>query len=527
MTAAGRTAGAARRIRLAAAAIAALVAAGASAAPPAPIFVTATLRADQPGPKVDRHVFGQFVEHLGRGVYDGVWVGPKSPVPNVRGVRSDVVTALRELRVPMIRWPGGCFAEYYHWRDGIGPRARRPVRVNFKWGGVEEDNAFGTHEFMDLTEQVGAEAYVAGNIGSATPSELSDWFEYMTSPTRSTLAQERRANGREQPWRVPYVGIGNELSNCGGSMLPAYAADVYRQFQTFLRVDPKPYRIATGPWEDEFDWTDTMMRVAGDKMDALAFHYYAVPGGDANKIAAVSTSPDEWALTLAAAVRMDPLIARHVAIMDKYDPAKRVALAVDEWGPWYRNAPGESPFTFQSTIRDALVAALTFNIFVQHADRVRLAAIAQMANVGSAMVFTKGPRMVLTPTYHAFRLYRSFQDGTAIPLTIASPVYRQGAITLTAVQGSAVRDARGVLHVALVNVDPARAAAVSVTLAGVAASTVRGEILTADRLDAHNDFDHPDVVRPVPFTGARLSGGRLVATLPPRSVTMLDLEPSR
>ena len=506
---------------------AALVPAAVPAAGPAPFSATATLDAGEPGPKVDRHIFGQFVEHLGRGVYDGIWVGQGSSIPNVRGIRSDVVAALRELRVPMIRWPGGCFAEYYRWRDGIGPRGKRPVRVNFKWGGVEESNAFGTHEYFDLAGQLGADAYVAGNIGSATPAELSDWVEYITSPTRSTLAQERRANGRKQPWRLPFVGIGNEVSNCGGSMRPDYAADVYRRFQTFLFAPPSMQRIATGPYEDEYDWTETMMRRAGDKMDALSFHYYTMPGGFRNKIPALSTDPDKWALTLSEAVRMDPLIARHKAIMDRYDPAKRVTLAVDEWGPWYRDEPGEPPFTFQNTIRDALVAALTINILVRHADRVRIAAIAQMVNVGSPMAFTRGPRMVLTPTYHVFRLYRPFQDAIAIPLAIKSPAYRQGKVTITAVQGSAVRDPGGRLHVALVNVDPVRGAEMSVAIAGFAAGRVTGETVAADRLDAHNDFDRPDAVKPVPFTGARLSGGRLIASLLPGSVTMLQLEAAK
>ena len=513
--------------RLLALALAWCLPVAAAAAPPPRPATTAVLQADRPGAKVDRHIFGQFVEHLGRGVYDGIWVGEDSPIPNVRGYRLDVVTALKALNVPVIRWPGGCFAEYYHWRDGIGPRAKRPVRLNSKWGNVEESNAFGTHEFMDFAELIGADAYVAGNIGSGSPGELADWVEYMTSASRSTLAQERRANGRDQPWRLPYVGIGNELSNCGGSMRPAYAADVYRQFQTFLRPPQPVFRIATGPYEDEFDWTETMMREAGAKMDGLAFHYYTVPGGYDHQRPAVSASEDDWADTLAQAVRMEPLIARHAAIMDKYDSQKRVALVVDEWGPMYAEAPDGPPFTFRSTLRDAIVAALTLNIFVHHADRVRFAAIAQMINAGAAMAQTDGARMVLRPSYYVFLMYRPFQDGLALPLAIHGPDYRHGGVAMPAVQGAAVRGADGAIHVALVNVDPTAPAGVALDVTGAQLGKASGEILTAARIDAQNSFDVPDAVRPMPFADFRLAGTRLTATLPPHSVTMLHLGSAR
>ncbi len=512
--------------RVAAALLLAVGVVPASAAGPAarPAAVAATLRADLPGPTVHRYVFGQFIEHLGRGVYDGIWVGPNSPIPNVRGYRADVLGALRELRVPLIRWPGGCYAEYYHWRDGIGPAAKRPVRINGKWGGVEESNAFGTHEFMDFAEMVGADAYIQANVGTGTPGEMTDWLEYITSASNSTLANQRRANGRAQPWRVPIIGIGNELSNCGGSMRPIYAADVYKQFQTFLWGPNAPFKIATGPFEDEYDWTTTMMREAGAKMDALALHYYVVPGGHEKKAAAVSASETDWAEALSLAGRMDELIVKHTAIMDRYDPGKRVALSIDEWGPWYRDDNADrKPFTFQLTLRDAMIAAVTFNIFVHHADRVRVAAIAQMINVGGSMAFTQGNRMVLTPMYHAFHMYRDFQDGVMLPLEIASPSFRRGAYSVASVQGSAVRGKDGRVHLALVNLHPTESIAVSLRVQGAAAVRGNGTILTADRIDAFNSFDAPKRVAPAPFSDFRMVGDALSATLPPHALVVIDL----
>ncbi len=489
-----------------------------------PGTATAVLRADTPGPTVHRYIFGQFIEHLGRGVYDGIWVGPKSPIPNVRGYRADMITALRELRVPMIRWPGGCFAEYYHWRDGIGPAAKRPVRLNAKWGNVEETNAYGTHEFMNMAEMVGADAFIQANVGTGTPSEMTDWLEYMTSASNSTLANERRANGRVQPWKVPVIGIGNELVNCGGSMRPAYAADVYKQFQTFLRGTNVPMKIATGPFEDGYDWTETMMREAGAKMDALALHYYTVPGGHQLKREAVSASEDEWAEALALAGRMDDLIVSHTAIMDRFDPQKRVALSVDEWGPWYRDAtPDRTPFTFQLTLRDAMIAAVTFNIFVQHADRVRVAAIAQMVNVGGSMLFTQGARMVKTPMYHAFHMYRDFQDGVRLPLDIRSASFRRGEFEVKTVQGSAVRGKDGRIHVALVNLDPTQPTSVSLQISGAAGGRSDATILTADRIDAHNTFDAPNRVVPAPFTSFTMTGSTLQTVLPPHALVVINL----
>ncbi len=485
-----------------------------------------TIRAGQ-GAKVNRQLFGQFAEHLGAGIYGGIWVGENSPIPNVRGYRKDVVDALKNLKVPVIRWPGGCFAEEYNWREGVGPRSKCPVKINTHWGGVTEPNSFGTHEFMDFAELVGAEAYISGNVGSATPRELAEWVEYVTSPAGS-LASERAANGRKDPWKLPYIGLGNELWGCGGNMRAEDAADVTRRYSTFIKV-PAGVRImksASGPSDEDYHWMEVMMRDAGRSFSAIGLHYYTITGTWARKGSATVFEEAEYAKTLAATLRMDGIIAKHSAIMDKYDPQKRVWLAVDEWGTWYDVEPGTNPgFLYQqNTLRDALVTALNANIFVKHADRVKMANIAQMINVLQAMILTKDEKMVLTPTYHVFEMYKNFQDATALDIEVASPWYNKDASTMPAVSASAVRDSAGKVHIGLVNVDPSREIAVSASLSGVTATSVTGRVLTAPAANAHNTFESPAVVRPVAFSGASLSGGELKVALPAKSVVVLDLQ---
>lgn len=504
------------------------IAPGAARAEPAGQAM-AVLR-NQPGPVYDRRIFTQFAEHLGNGIYGGLWVGDDKTIPNTRGFRNDVVAALRDLGVPVIRWPGGCFADEYHWREGIGPRAKRPVRVNTNWGGVTEPNSVGTHEFMDLAEQIGAEPYISGNIGNGTPQEMAEWVEYITAPA-GTLAEERARNGHAAPWQLPFFGLGNELWGCGGSMRPEYAADVTRRYATFVKAPQgtKILKIASGAGGDDYNWTETMMRVAGDKLDALSLHYYTVPGTPAGtwppKVSATQFDEAGWAETLSLALRMDELITKHSAIMDKYDPQKRVGLVVDEWGTWYLVDPGtnEGFLRQQNTLRDALVAAVHLNVFARHADRVKMTAIAQMVNVLQTMILTDGGKMVLTPTYHVFAMYKPYMDGTVLPLEIDTPNYVKAKWTMPAVSGSAVRDKGGKVHVGLANLDPNRAITVTTMLAGIKASAVSGHVLTADAMNALNSFDAPNKVKPAPFAGARIAGGKLIVTLPPKSVVMLDL----
>lgn len=490
----------------------------------AQVKVSVSVDTSQAGPKIERAVYGQFAEHLGRGVYEGIWVGPDSSIPNINGYRTDVVEALKKIKVPQVRWPGGCFADDYNWRDGIGPRDKRPERLNKFWGGVSESNAFGTHEFMNFLELIGADAYVAGNMGSGTPREMGQWLEYMTADGNSALARERRANGRDKPWSVKYFGVGNESWGCGGEMRAEYAADLIRRYNSYARLHAPGgmVRIASGPNADDYNWSEVLMKQAGAQIDGISLHYYTIPSGNWEKKGhATGFSQKEWASTLKGAVRMDEIITRHSAVLDKYDPKKRVTLAVDEWGTWYDQEPGSTPgFLYQqNSLRDAEVAALTLNIFHRHTDRVRVANIAQMANVLQAMILTDKEKMVLTPTYHVFDMYVPFQDATPYAVKVTGPDYSEGDISLPVVDASAARDKDGVLWLALVNLDPTKAARIETNLSGKA----KGRLLTGSTIDAHNSFDKPDAVKPVPYSGT-IAGGKLLFDLPAKSIAVVTVK---
>ncbi|MBO9722926.1 MAG: alpha-N-arabinofuranosidase [Novosphingobium sp.] len=489
---------------------------------------TATIDAAKPGPVYHKEVFTQFAEHLGTGIYGGLWVGKNSKIPNTNGFRNDVVSALKDLAVPVIRWPGGCFADEYNWREGIGPQNTRPVKVNTHWGGVTEPNTVGTHEFFELLRQVGAEAYIAGNVGDGTPREMAEWVEYMTAPAGS-LAQLRAKNGHKEPWKVAYFGVGNELWGCGGNMRPEFAADETRRYATFVKAPAgtKILKVAAGANVDDYNWTETMMRVAAPQLDGVSLHYYVHPaGGWPPRAPAVDFDENGWADALNGARKMDELITKHSAIMDKYDPEKRVFLAVDEWGSWYAQDPGTHPgfLRQQNTLRDALIASIHLDIFAKHADRVRMTAIAQMVNVLQAMIFTEGNKMVLTPTYHVFEMYKPWQDATVLPIDIKTPWYNKGQYTMPAVSGSAVKAKDGKIHVGLSNLDPNQSNTVTIKLDGVSASAVTGRILTAPAINSHNTFDAPNAVKPEAFSGATVQGGNLVVTLPAKSVVVLELQ---
>ncbi|WBY09540.1 alpha-L-arabinofuranosidase C-terminal domain-containing protein [Sphingomonas sp. 7/4-4] len=489
----------------------------------APASVTVTVDTGKPGAKIEPAVYGQFAEHLGRGIYEGLWVGTDSKIPNTNGYRNDVLAALRHLKVPVVRWPGGCFADEYDWRDGIGPSAKRPVRINRHWGGVTEDNAFGTHEFMNYSEMLGTDAYVAGNMGSMSPRDMSQWMEYMTAE-KGSLAEERKKNGREKPWAVKYFGVGNETWGCGGSMRPEYSADLHRRYQEFVNppAGKKLIKVASGSNGSDYNFTDVMMREAGNKMNALSVHYYTLPTGKWDKKgAATGFSEDEWASTLGRAIFMDELITKHEAMMDKHDPEKKVALYVDEWGTWYDQESGSTPgFLYQqSSLRDAEVAALTLNIFHRHTDRVKMANIAQMINVLQAMILTDKGRMLLTPTYHVFDMYVPFQGATPYPADVKGPTYEKAGFKLPMVDVSAARGADGKLYLSLTNTDPNKAARVTTNLSGNA----RGRILTAPAIDTHNTFDQPNTIQPAVYS-ARSSGGKLTFDLPAKSIVVVAVE---
>lgn len=478
-------------------------------------------------PEISRHIYGHFAEHLGRCIYGGFYVGEDSEIPNTAGVRMDVVEALKALKIPNLRWPGGCFADTYHWKDGIGPKSERPSILNIWWGNVREDNSFGTHEFLNMCELLETEPYLSANVGSGTPQEMADWIKYTNHPAGSSPMPElREKNGRKEPWKVKFWGIGNEAWGCGGNMTPEYYADVYRRFATFTtdwRNSDGLVRIASGASSSDYNWTEVLMKnIPKNLIEAIALHHYSVIDWE-DKGPATGFSEKQYFTTLQRALQMEELVTRHVAIMDKYDPQKRVALFVDEWGGWYDVEPGTNPgFLFQqNTMRDAMIAGATLNIFNNHADRVKMANLAQAVNVLQAVVLTDEEKMLLTPTYHVMKMYTVHHDATLIPLAFVSPQYIFDNQELPAVSASASRNAAGEVHVSLVNIDSKTAHTIEIDLSGYELAQVSGEILTAESLQAHNTFEAPQTVRTTTFRDFKLNQGKVSLSLPPFSVVVL------
>ena len=474
--------------------------------------------AETPSHRIDRRVYGQFAEHLGRSIYEGVWVGTDSDIPHKNGIRSDVVAALRGIKVPVVRWPGGCFADEYHWQGGIGPQ-REPM-VNTHWGGVVDPNTFGTHEYFELLHQLDSEAYINGNVGSGTVAEMASWVEYMTLDSGSPMSDLRKRHGRDQPFRVEFFGVGNESWGCGGNMLPLHYANLYRQYQTYVRrYGEHPIsKIACGANADDYEWTEVLMARAADHMDGLSLHYYTLPTGDwSAKGAATGFDDRAWHETIRRTRFMDELLTRHGAIMDRHDPLRRIGLIVDEWGTWYDVEPDTEPgFLYQqNTIRDAVAAALNLHIFHRHASRVRMANIAQMVNVLQAMLLTDGPRLVKTPTYHVFDLYSDHQDAEWVD-AVADDVDPYLDWTVSHKDGA--------YTIGIVNTGLERDAATSFRLPGAVADVISARLVAGEKPDAHNTFDAPEVVSPVAFDGYRVTGDTLTVTLPPRAVASLRVQ---
>ncbi len=493
--------------------------------------VPMTVDVSKPGAKIDRNIFGQFAEHLGTGIYEGIWVGPDSKIPNTRGIRNDVVSALRALKVPNVRWPGGCFADEYHWRKGIGPQ--RAITLNPNWGGVTEPNTFGTHEFMDFIHQIGSRAYLSVNLGSGTPQEAAEWLEYMTASQQTSLARERAANGHPEPYEVPYLGIGNESWDCGGNMSTDYYVSQLKIYTRFVRnynaaqqeSGKQMLEIAVGPNEADTQWTEAVMKAYQAKhwswdMQGLSLHAYTVVKWPP-AYASVGFGVKEYNQVLQSTLEMENLVSKHSAIMDKYDPGKQVALVVDEWGAWYAKLPGTQQgfLAQQNSLRDAVLSSLNLNIFARHADRVRMANIAQMINVLQAMILTDKEKMLLTPTYHVFRMYVPFQDATFIPVTFDAGSYTDGSVRLPRVDAIAARDASGKLLLEVTNLDPEQPLEIEASLNGVAAKSASGETLTAPKVDSVNTFEARNAVRPK-AANVKVQGGKITLTAEPKSVTV-------
>ena len=492
--------------------------------------------ASKPGAKIDRNIFGQFAEHLGHGIYEGIWVGQDSTIPNTRGIRDDVVAALRALKVPNVRWPGGCFADEYHWRKGIGPLDQRVVTLNPNWGGVTEPNTFGTREFMDFVDQIGSEAYLSVNVGSGTPQEAADWLEYLTTDQPTTLAKERAANGHPAPYKVGYLGIGNESWDCGGNMTVDYYLSQLKIYSRFVRnYNPaqegkrQMLRIAVGPGDGNTEWTESLMKAYRDRhwswdINGLSLHSYTVVKWPPS-YASVGFGATEYSQILNSTLEMENLVTKESAVMDKYDPEKKVALVVDEWGAWYAPLPGTNPgfLVQQNSLRDAILASLNLNIFARHADRVRMANIAQMINVLQAMIITDKEKMILTPTYQVFKMYLPFQDAAYVPVAFDAGTYTHEDIRLPRLDAIAAKDASGKLWLEITNLDPDEPAEIEAGLAGAQVKAATGETLTAPRVDSVNSFEAPNAVVPKPIS-AKVRDGKLALKLEPKSVTVVALE---
>ncbi len=475
---------------------------------------------------ISREIYGHFAEHLGRCIYGGIYVGENSSIPNSKGFRTDVIGALKDMDIPVLRWPGGCFADTYHWKDGIGPKPERPSIINVHWGGVTEDNSFGTHEFLDFCELIGAEPYVNLNVGSGTVREASEWVEYITSDNDSPMTRLRKQNGRDDPWKVKYFGIGNETWGCGGNMSPEYYADLYRQFSSFcFGAD---YLIACGANAGDYRWTEVMMertKYHQWMMQGLSLHYYTVPGTSWDqKGSATRFDERAWHATLKKSLRMEQLITRHSEIMDRYDPGKNVGLIVDEWGNWHDVEEGSNPgFLYQqNTLRDAMTAAVNLNIFNNHCDRVKMANIAQMVNVLQSVILTRDDQLVLTPTYYVFRMYRVHQGAVMIPITLESEDYILDGDTIPSLNVSAsLRD--GAVSITLCNLDPWRTIPVTIESTGFKFTSAEGSVITAEAMNDHNDLGQPERVNIRPFALPVPGHGSYVIGLPAKSVVLVSL----
>ncbi len=487
---------------------------------------TITLQTGNATQTISKDIYGHFAEHLGRCIYGGIYVGSNSKIPNTNGYRNDVIEALKAMKIPVLRWPGGCFADTYHWKDGIGPRENRPSIVNIYWGGVTEDNSFGTHEFLDFCELLGCDAYINLNVGSGNPHEASEWVEYITSANESPMTKLRKQNGREDPWNVKYFGIGNENWGCGGNMEPEYYADLYRRFATYC--GGAPYRIACGANADDYHWTDVVMAKTQHlhgMTQGISLHKYTLPTNDwGNKGSATDFDEAKWISTMKYAGEMDNLINKHVEVMKKYDPKNEVGLIFDEWGCWYDVEPGTNPgFLYQqNTMRDAIVASIGLNIFNNHCDRIQMANIAQMVNVLQAAILTKDEQMVLTPTYYVFKMYADHQNAKLIPLDIKSDKYTFDGTEIDAISASA-SEKNGIVTITMCNINPNKPESVSINIGQIAAKTIDGEIITSKNMNDYNDFGLAEKVNIKPFSVKKPTKGTLNVELPAKSVVKIQL----
>lgn len=487
-----------------------------------------TLNADLAETQISKHIYGHFAEHLGRCIYDGIYVGENNSISNTAGIRNDVIKALKDLKIPNLRWPGGCFADMYHWKDAIGPKNERNSIENITWGNVREDNSFGTNEFLNMCELFGAEPYLAVNMNSGTVQEAVEWVQYANHANgTSYLTDMREKNGREKPWNVKFWGIGNESWDCGGNMTVEHYINLYKQYATAMTSysnTEKLFRVAVGPGGPDSKWTEEIMKgIPARRFEGVSVHHYSVINWG-NKGSSSQFTDEEYFKTMQQAWRMEDVVRVNSEVMDKYDPEKRVALIVDEWGGWYETDPsGNGQLYQQNTTRDAMIAGLTLNIFNNHADRVRMANLAQMVNVLQSVILTKGEKMILTPTYHVMEMYNVHQDAILVPVQIISNDFVMGNNQIPAVTVSASKDKLGKLHISLTNIDNINSQEVEIDMKGFKATQVTGRILTSSKVQDHNTFDNPTNVVPKTFNNMSISGDKIKVKMPPISVIVLEL----
>lgn len=479
---------------------------------------------------IDKHIYGHFSEHLGTCIYGGYWVGEDSEIPNTNGIRNDVVSALKDMGIPNLRWPGGCFADEYHWMDGIGPRENRPTMINTHWGGVTEDNSFGTHEFMELCNQLEAEPFVSGNLGSGTVQEMSQWVEYFNSSNVSPMTDIRKSNGQDEPWGVKYWGLGNETWGCGGNMTAQFYADMLRLYSTYTKNygENRLFKVAVGPSGDDYEWTETLMKNGnpGRSFQGLSLHHYTVCNNWTVKGSATQFDEGDYITTMSKTLFMKELLEKHSNIMDKYDPENRVALVVDEWGNWHDVEPGTNTgFLYQqNTVRDALVASVNLDLFNNNARRVKMANIAQTVNVLQAMILTKDDQMVKTPSFYVFKMYKVHHDATLLPSNVTCDDYSYEDESIPAISTSASKDANGKIHVTISNLDPSSSKAVTCELRGVEkVSFANGSIITGEKINSYNDFGKAEEVTEKNFNDVKVNGNVLTINMPAKSVVMIEL----
>lgn len=483
---------------------------------------------DVPKSKINKHIYGHFAEHLGRCIYDGIYVGEKNTtIAHTQGVRNDIIAALKTLKVPNLRWPGGCFADAYQWKNGIGPKDKRPKMVNIWWGRNVEDNSFGTHEFLDLCEQINTTPYLAANVGSGSVQDMMDWMDYVNNTNPSEMVMLREKNGRKKPWNVKMWGVGNEAWGCGGNMTAEHYANVFRQYATYMTDwdnSTKVQRIASGASDGEYGWTEGLMKnIPHSMMSGVALHHYSVISW-AEKGPAVGFNEKQYFTTMKEAWKMDEFIKGHTTIMDKYDPKNKVALIVDEWGGWYDTEANKSALYQQNTMRDAMLAGLTLNIFNNHSKRVQGANLAQIVNVLQSVILTDKEKMVLTPTYHVMRMYNVHQDATLLGSEILNPTsYAMGNETLQNLSVSASKDSTGVVTLSLVNIHYSTPTSIQVDLRGGNFQKCTGEILTSTKVDDHNNFEQPNKIAPKDFKNFTFKDNILSLTIPPFSVIVMRL----